>query len=410
MSLDVLLGLQWGDEGKGKIVDLLAKDYDTIARYQGGPNAGHTIITGSSKFILHQIPSGILHEGVDNVIGNGVVINPLVLRKEIQQLKDAGVETGRLYISDKAHIILPTHVALDAASEDSKGDLKIGTTRRGISPAYQDKYSRIGLRAGELKGQRFKKRYQELKEQHARNLELLYGYEAVVEDAEWLDAAEWMSTLKITCTEGLLYDKLKAGAHVLAEGAQGALLDIDFGDYPYVTSSNTGVGGAITGLGISPNYMRKVIGIFKAYCTRVGEGPFPTELHNEQGAYLADKGHEKGSTTGRPRRCGWLDLVKLRTAINRNGVTHLYMMKADVLDGIGEVQVAVDYTHNKVQLQSVDGWQKDLYGVEEIEQAPTNLLKYIEMIEKELEQQVHYVSTGPDRRSGFYLKEQAALA
>ena len=340
---DILLGLQWGDEGKGKIVDVLTKSYDVIARFQGGPNAGHTLEFDGIKHVLHTIPSGIFHQGAMNVVGNGVVIDPIIFCKEMDQLLAINDSCGdRLWISRKAHLILPTHRLLDAASEAAKGKMKIGSTLKGIGPTYMDKTGRNGLRVGDAELPDYMERYQALKNKH---LKLLAGYDFEppfdLDENEtlWLAAVERLIGMQIADSDVLIQEAIKTGKRILAEGAQGTLLDIDFGTYPFVTSSTTTAAGACTGLGLAPNRIGEVYGIFKAYCTRVGSGPFPTELNNETGQFLRDKGHEYGSTTGRPRRCGWLDMPALKYAVDINGVTQLMMMKADVMSGMDEISI-----------------------------------------------------------------------
>ena len=347
MKVDVLLGLQWGDEGKGKIVDVFTPEYDVIARFQGGPNAGHTLEFNNIKHVLHTIPSGIFRENKINVIGNGVVIDPIVFRKEIESLSKIGVDISKnLYISKKAHMILPTHKILDAASEQKKGDTKIGSTLKGIGPTYKDKIGRDGLRVGDLV-HGFEEKYTARIDNHKVMLSefFKYDYEALLNECEkeWFEGVEVLKSFNLVDTEHMINNALKEGKSVLAEGAQGTLLDIDFGSYPFVTSSNTICAGACTGLGLAPNAIGKVFGIFKAYCTRVGMGPFPTELFDETGDKLRTAGNEFGSTTGRPRRCGWLDLVALKYTCMLNGVTELIMMKADVLDDFDTIKVCVGY-------------------------------------------------------------------
>ncbi|MDP4901460.1 MAG: adenylosuccinate synthase, partial [Schleiferiaceae bacterium] len=347
MNVDVLLGLQWGDEGKGKIVDVLTQEYQVVARFQGGPNAGHTLEFNGIKHVLHTIPSGIFHEGVDNLIGNGVVIDPLVFAAELVKL--ASVDPNafpRLLLSRKAHLILPTHRLLDAASESAKGAQKIGSTLKGIGPTYMDKTGRNGLRVGDLELPDFQDRYEALKKKH---LEMLRGFEFPfdldAEEQRWMEAVQHLLELRLVDSDHYISDALRAGKKILAEGAQGTLLDVDFGTYPFVTSSTTTCAGACTGLGVAPNRIGRVLGIFKAYCTRVGSGPFPTELNNETGERMRQVGREFGSTTGRPRRCGWLDLPALKYAVEINGVTELMMMKADVLSGFEQLSVCTHYSY-----------------------------------------------------------------
>ncbi|MFW6249226.1 MAG: adenylosuccinate synthase, partial [Bacteroidota bacterium] len=341
MKVDVLLGLQWGDEGKGKVVDVLTPNYDNIARFQGGPNAGHSLEFGNIKHVLHTIPSGIFHENKKNIIGNGVVIDPLIFLKEIESIKKLGIDLKKnLFISKKAHLILPTHKVLDAASEAAKGKTKIGSTLKGIGPTYMDKTGRNGLRVGDILEPDFKERYQQLKNKHLQILSQ-YDFDFNVEDEEaaWFRGTEILSEYNIVDSELFINEEINNGNSVLAEGAQGTLLDIDFGSYPYVTSSNTICAGACIGLGIAPTKIGEVFGIFKAYCTRVGSGPFPTELLDDMGDDLRKKGNEFGATTGRPRRCGWLDLVALKYSVMINGVTQLIMTKADVLTGLDKIHV-----------------------------------------------------------------------
>ena len=417
MAVDLLLGLQWGDEGKGKIVDVLTQGYDIIARFQGGPNAGHTLEFNGIKHVLHTIPSGIFHESAVNVIGNGVVIDPVIFRKEIEGLKKYGIDfAGRLLISRKAHLILPTHRLLDAASETSKGKAKIGSTLKGIGPTYMDKTGRNGLRVGDIELDDFEERYRVLVEKH---LELLGHYGVDIQfnldelEADFFAAIEVLRGFELIDSEEYLYGALKSGKRILAEGAQGSLLDIDFGTYPFVTSSNTTAEGACTGLGVAPNSIGRVIGIFKAYTTRVGSGPFPTELFDEVGDTMTEVGREYGATTGRRRRTGWLDLVALRYAVRVNGVTELVMMKADVLSGFETLKVCTEYLYKgkkighlpyNIEPQNVSpvytelkGWHQDLTGIKEYGALPKELLDYIAFLEKELEVPITLVSVGPDR-------------
>lgn len=415
MKADVLLGLQWGDEGKGKIVDVLTPRYDVIARFQGGPNAGHTLEFNGIKHVLHTIPSGIFHETTINIIGNGVVIDPVILKKEIDALRNLGVDVKkRLLVSRRAHLILPTHCLLDKASEAAKGKEKIGSTLKGIGPTYMDKTGRNGLRVGDIDLPDFRERYDRLVAKHR---ELLRFMDADVDPSTiegfWFEGIETLRTLTRIDSEHFVNDQLRAGKTMLAEGAQGSLLDIDFGTYPFVTSSNTMCAGACTGLGIAPGRIGNVIGIFKAYCTRVGSGPFPTELDNEIGQKMRDIGREYGSTTGRPRRCGWLDLPALRYAITISGVTELIMMKADVLSTFDTINVC---THYRVNGQLTDrlpydingasiepvyteikGWGVDLTGISSTEDMPHELIEYIGFIERETGVPISIVSVGPDR-------------
>jgi adenylosuccinate synthase len=411
MPVDIILGLQWGDEGKGKIVDLLADKYSIIARFQGGPNAGHTIIIGDKKFVLHQIPSGMIREGIMNVIGNGVVLDPIVLRQEIEKLEAAGIEVrSRLLISRKANLIMPAHRALDAVQESRHGE-KVGTTLKGIGPGYQDKIGRFGLRVGDVLAPDFRERYAKKKERHISILKGA-GYTDTIHDAMWLEAIEFMKTLSFADTEYYLNDAIRRGENILAEGAQGSLLDVDFGSYPYVTSSNTIAASASTGLGIAPKNFGKVYGIFKAYCTRVGEGPFPTELNDGTGEHLRQKGHEFGSTTGRPRRTGWLDIPALNYAIMINGVDELMMMKIDVMNELEELKIGTAYTCQGREAQfselsfgetltpkyeSFKGWKSGLTDVRSYEQMPLEVKDYIRFIEEKTGVPVNLISTGPER-------------
>lgn len=419
MKADVLLGLQWGDEGKGKVVDVLAPRYDVIARFQGGPNAGHTLEFEGIKHVLHTIPSGIFHPDKVNVIGNGVVIDPVVLRKEIEALTKMGVDISRnLFVSRKAHLIMPTHRMLDAASEARKGTEKIGSTLKGIGPAYMDKTGRNGLRVGDLEHPGFRQRYDALV---ARHLELLnfHGseHDLATYEAGWFDGIELIKTLNLIDSEYEINHYLDSGKSVLAEGAQGSLLDIDFGSYPFVTSSNTITAGTCTGLGLAPSRIGEVFGIFKAYCTRVGSGPFPTELTDATGERIRKAGNEFGSTTGRPRRCGWLDLPALRYSVMLNGVTKLIMTKPDVLSGFDTIKVCTHYlfggkkidympydiVHNPVEPVYIElpGWSLPEKGVNGLNDLPEGLNNYILYLEKELKVPVVIVSVGPDRKETF---------
>ncbi|MEO0404348.1 MAG: adenylosuccinate synthase, partial [Bacteroidota bacterium] len=400
-KVDVLLGLQWGDEGKGKIVDVITPNYDIIARFQGGPNAGHTLEFNGIKHVLHTIPSGIFHEETINVVGNGVVIDPIILKKEIDALSDMGVDTTKnLYFSKKAHLILPTHKLLDAASEQEKGKNKIGSTLKGIGPTYMDKTGRNGLRVGDLLENDFNDKYQKLKEKHVKMLSHFEGftYEIAEEEQKWLKSVEFLRSQVIIDSEHFINNSLKEGKKILAEGAQGSLLDIDFGSYPFVTSSNTVTAGACTGLGVAPNSIGGVVGIFKAYCTRVGSGPFPTELENETGEAIRKAGHEFGATTGRPRRCGWIDIPALKYAIMINGVTELTMTKADVLSSFDAIQVCTHYQYKGEKIDylpysinedliepiytAVPGWDEDLTGMRDLGELPAALMDYIETLER----------------------------
>lgn len=416
MKVDVLLGLQWGDEGKGKVVDVLTPHYDVITRFQGGPNAGHTLEFNNIKHVLHTIPSGIFREDKVNVIGNGVVIDPSIFKKEIDSLLKLGFDLKKtLYISKKAHLILPTHRLLDAAIEAAKGAAKIGSTLKGIGPAYRDKIGRDGLRVGDIM-HNFKEKYDARVKQHIDLLTNFYhfDYQEALSDYEktWFEGIETIRQFQLIESETFINNQIKLGKSVIAEGAQGTMLDIDFGSYPFVTSSNTISAGACTGLGIAPNKIGKVYGIFKAYCTRVGSGPFPTELHDATGQKLRDIGHEYGSTTGRPRRCGWLDLVALKYAIMINGVTELIMMKADVMDEFETISVC---THYKIDGQltedfpyelndsvepiykSLAGWKAPLTGITKEKDFPKELSDYISYLEAELHVPITIVSVGPNR-------------
>lgn len=417
MAVDLLLGLQWGDEGKGKIVDVLTKNYDIIARFQGGPNAGHTLEFDGIKHVLRTIPSGIFHQESINLIGNGVVIDPVVFVKELEGLDKYNLDYRKnLFISRKAHLILPTHRMLDAASEASKGKAKIGSTLKGIGPTYMDKTGRNGIRIGDLEMENWQDKYRALADKHEGmiafyNVDVQYDLADL--EAEFFAAVEVLKTLTFIDSEEYLHQAQKDGKTILAEGAQGSLLDIDFGTYPFVTSSNTTAAGACTGLGVPPNAVKDVFGIFKAYTTRVGSGPFPTELFDEVGVKMAQIGNEFGAVTGRPRRCGWLDLVALRYAVQINGVTQLIMMKADVLSGFETLKICTAYnykgetiTHLPYNIEAenitpiyteVKGWQADLTGMTEASQLPDALNDYIDYLEKELEVPIKIVSVGPDR-------------
>lgn len=414
-NVDVLLGLQWGDEGKGKLVDILSPSYDVIARFQGGPNAGHTLIFNGKKYVLHTIPSGIFRDVIVNLIGNGVVIDPVILAKEIKNIEAEGIEVrNRLLISKRAHLIIPSHRWLDAASEAMKGKNKIGSTLKGIGPAYMDKTGRNGLRVGDIEQSDFQEKFKQLYQKHLQLLKF-YNWTEINESQiqEWFESIEFLKQMQIIDGEHYLNEAIIKGKKILAEGAQGTLLDIDFGTYPFVTSSNTITAGACTGLGISPNKIGNVYGIFKAYCTRVGSGPFPTELNDELGEQIRQTGKEFGSTTGRPRRVGWLDLPALKYAIQINGVNELIMMKADVLSNIESIKVCTHY-HYKNQVidylpydlsennvspiyQELSGWQKDITPCRTKRQLPKALLKYISFIEEYTGVKVTYLSVGPDR-------------
>ncbi len=413
--VDVILGLQWGDEGKGKIVDYFARNYDIIARFQGGPNAGHTLYVQDKKIVLHQIPSGIFHERIINLIGNGVVLDPVILRKECDTVSKFGVEVHKnLFISERTHLILPTHRALDKAAELSKGDGKIGSTLKGISPAYMDKTGRNGLRVGDLLHKSFITNYIRLRLKHEK---LLNNYNFSEDISAWeeefFEAIEFLKTLNIVSGEYYINEALEKGKKVLAEGAQGSMLDIDFGTFPYVTSSSTISAGVCNGLGVAPQKIREVIGISKAYCTRVGSGPFPTELDDETGEDLRKTGNEFGATTGRPRRCGWIDLVALQFACMINGVTSIVMTKADVLDAFDKLSVCTAYniddeenkrvpfqmTRNKIvpQYKNFKGWKKDSTAFKHKDELPVEMNEYINFINNYLGVAIQYISNGPGR-------------
>lgn len=416
MKVDVLLGLQWGDEGKGKIVDYLAEKYDVVARFQGGPNAGHTLILNNGqKFVLHTIPSGIFLPHTRNLVGAGVVIDPVTFGMEIARLRETGVDpAGRLFISRKAHLILPTHKMLDAASEASKGHDKIGSTLKGIGPAYMDKTGRNGLRVGDLELSDFRERYEKLKAKHLELL-ALYGDKPteIAGEKEWLAAVEELLKLDIVDGEYFIHDALTSGQKVLAEGAQGSMLDVDHGTYPFVTSSNTITAGVCTGLGIAPHMVGEVIGISKVYCTRVGSGPFPTELFDEEGDELRRIGNEFGATTGRPRRCGWIDLPALKYTIMLNGVTQLALTKVDVLNTFASVKACVTYKHKgqttdrvpfdlvgadiEPVYQAFPGWQCELDGEGGRSGLPQTLQDYLQFLETALGVPVTMLSAGPER-------------
>jgi len=418
---DVLLGLQWGDEGKGKIVDVLTTGYDIIARFQGGPNAGHTLEFNGIKHVLHTIPSGIFHPTAQNVVGNGVVIDPVIFKKEIDALIKMGVDIKtKLLISKRAHLILPTHRLLDAASEAAKGKNKIGSTLKGIGPTYMDKTGRNGLRIGDIETADFKTKYQTLVEKHKQLLSF-YNYEYNLAELEptWFEAIDFIKQLQFIESEHFLNNALASGKRILAEGAQGSLLDIDFGSYPFVTSSNTVCSGACSGLGIAPNRIGNVIGIFKAYCTRVGSGPFPTELNDETGEKIRQIGREFGSTTGRPRRTGWLDLPALKYAIMINGVTELMMMKADVLSDFDTLKICTHYNYQGKVIDflpydiatnnlspvydEVKGWKTDLTQLTSKKDMPKALAAYVKYIEKAVGVPITIVSVGPDRKQTINL-------
>lgn len=413
MKVDVLLGLQWGDEGKGKVVDVLTPRYEVVARFQGGPNAGHTLEFEGEKYVLKSIPSGIFQDGKINIIGNGVVIDPALFKQEVEGLEASGHSlTDRLYISKKAHLILPTHRLLDAASEKAMGDAKIGTTGRGIGPTYTDKISRHGLRVGDL-FHNFEEKYRQAVLRHKEILDLSgFEYDLASLEKEWFAGVEKMKTFNVIDSEHFINKHLDEGGSVLAEGAQGSMLDIDFGSYPFVTSSNTICAGACSGMGVAPGRIGDVYGIFKAYCTRVGSGPFPTELFDEDGQRLRDNGHEYGSVTGRPRRCGWIDLVALRYTIMLNGVTKLVMMKSDVLDAFETIKACVSYNVNGVETDDLPydisdgiepvyvelpGWMTDMTKMQSENEFPEEFNNYLTFLETELGVPITIVSLGPDR-------------
>ena len=413
-KVDVVLGLQWGDEGKGKVVDVLTPNYDVIARFQGGPNAGHSLHFGGEKFVLHTVPSGIFRDGSMNIIGNGVVIDPVILAEEISQIEATGIDVvSRMKISKRAHLILPTHRALDAASEAAKGKTKIGSTLKGIGPAYMDKTGRNGLRVGDILLPDFMERYQALKDKHLFQLRQYdYQVDTTAYEQEWFRGIEALKRFEFVDSEMVVNNYLKQDTAILAEGAQGSLLDIDFGTYPYVTSSNTLCAGVCTGLGVAPTRIGEVYGIFKAYCTRVGSGPFPTELFDATGETLRQVGNEFGATTGRPRRCGWLDLVALKYAVMMNGVTALIMMKSDILNDFDTIKVAVGYEVNGQKVdyfpyeadesitpiyREFEGWNCDICNVPDFEQFPQQVKDYVAFIEAECGVPVKIISVGPDR-------------
>ena len=415
MKVDVLLGLQWGDEGKGKVVDVLTPRYDVVARFQGGPNAGHTLEFEGKKYVLRSIPSGIFQHGQINIIGNGVVLDPVLFKQEAEELEKSGVDLRSiLRISKKAHLITPTHRLLDAANEKAKGGKKIGTTGKGIGPTYTDKISRNGLRLGDV-FHNFDEKYATLRNLHLTRLAALGATPEGLEEleAKWMDAIEYIKGFEIVDSEFLVNSLLEEGKSVLCEGAQGTLLDIDFGSYPFVTSSNTISSGACSGLGVAPNKIGEVFGIFKAYCTRVGSGPFPTELFDETGKLIRDLGHEYGAVTGRERRCGWIDLVALRYAIMLNGVTQLIMMESDVLDGFDEIKACTAYRINGEETKqfpysieegiepvytTLPGWKTDMTAMQSEDEFPAEFKAYIDFLEKELRTPITIVSIGPDRK------------
>ena len=422
MAIDLILGLQWGDEGKGKIVDVLTDNYDIVARFQGGPNAGHTLKFDGKKHVLHTIPSGIFHPNCLNLIGNGVVIDPISLKKEIDELGPYNIDFNKkLLISKKAHLILPTHKILDAASEEAKGKSKIGSTLKGIGPTYMDKTGRNGIRVGDILDKNWMKKYLNLTKKH---LNILKSYNPSkdynLDDYEntFFESIESLKKMQLIDSEQFLINSKKNGLNILGEGAQGSLLDIDFGTYPFVTSSTTTAAGACTGLGVAPNQIGDIIGIFKAYSTRVGSGPFPTELFNSEGEKMAKVGNEFGSTTGRARRCGWIDLVSLKYSVNINGVNKLMMMKGDVLSGFKKVKICTSYKTNGIEIdyfpydiarnnikpifKEFPGWDEDLTSVTKFSNLPKNFVEYISFIEDALEVPIEIVSVGPDRKQTIF--------
>lgn len=415
MKIDVLLGLQWGDEGKGKAVDYLTPKYDVIARFQGGPNAGHSLEFNNVKHVLHTIPSGIFHPDKINIIGNGVVLDPIIFRQEVEGLQPHGVDFSKLYISKKTHLILPTHRLLDAASEAAKGKSKIGSTLKGIGPTYTDKTARNGLRVGDIFLPDFKQRYDRLLQKHLATLKQFdFAFEYKAEEAKWMEAIDFLRQFRVIDSEYEINELLLSGRSVLAEGAQGTMLDVDFGSYPFVTSSNTICAGACTGLGLAPSRVGNVYGIVKAYCTRVGSGPFPTELFDATGETLRKQGGEFGATTGRPRRCGWLDLPALKYSVMVNGVTRLILTKSDVLSGFDEIKVCTAYKVNGEETDRIPydveaeiepvyttfpGWKEDLSAVKRYEDLPQAARNYIEFIEKTVGVPFELISVGPDRNA-----------
>ena len=413
-KLDIVLGLQWGDEGKGKVVDVLTPSYKIVARFQGGPNAGHSLVFGGNAFVLHTVPSGIFREDTVNIIGNGVVIDPVILMQEVDAIESKGMDmSGKLLISKRAHLILPTHRVLDAASEAAKGKSKIGSTLKGIGPTYMDKTGRNGLRVGDILSKNFRNRYNVLKKKHFGLLaQYDFSFDITDYEKQWMAAVEALRRFPFIDSEVYVNEALDKGTPILAEGAQGSLLDIDFGTYPFVTSSNTLSAGVCTGLGVAPTRVGKVYGIFKAYCTRVGSGPFPTELFDQDGERLRRIGHEFGATTGRPRRTGWLDMVALKYAVMMNGVTDLIMMKSDVLDDFDTIKVAVAYEeegnafthfpydggeHVKPVYKEFPGWKTPLGGLRRYEEFPEAFRQYVAFIEKETGCRIKIISVGPDR-------------
>ena len=423
MKVDVVLGLQWGDEGKGKIVDVLANSYPVIARFQGGPNAGHSLHFEGKKFVLHTVPSGVFRKNAVNIIGNGVVIDPIIFKEECMEIEATGVPVReRVVISKKAHLILPTHKILDAASEAAKGKSKIGSTLKGIGPTYMDKTGRNGLRVGDILTADFAERFKTLKDKHIATLSQFdFEYNAEEKEAEWMAAIEYLKQFNLVDGEYVANKYLNENKKILAEGAQGTMLDVDFGSYPFVTSSSTTCAGVCTGMGVAPTKIGKVYGIFKAYCTRVGSGPFPTELNDETGEELRRKGFEFGATTGRPRRTGWLDLPALKYAIMIDGVTELIMMKADVLDTFETIKVCTGYKVDGVETDQVPydtyaeiepiykefkGWNKDLSQITREEELPFEFMNYVRFIEKELNVPISVISLGPDRVQTIFRNEE----
>jgi adenylosuccinate synthase len=420
--VDVILGLQWGDEGKGKIVDYFARDYDLVARFQGGPNAGHTLYVNEKKVVLHQIPSGVFHGGIINFIGNGVVLDPVTLKKECDTVASYGIDLKKkLFIAERTHLILPTHRALDKAAELSKGNQKIGSTLKGIGPAYMDKTGRNSLRVGDLLDKNFTTSYIKLRLKHQRLLDNYNFQEDIAAwEEEFFEAAEFLKQLNIVNGEYFINSQIKSGKKILAEGAQGSMLDIDFGTFPYVTSSSTIAGGVCSGLGVAPRHIKEVIGVTKAYCTRVGSGPFPTELDNETGEALRKAGNEFGATTGRPRRCGWIDLVALNFACIINGVTKIVMTKADVLDNFKELNVCTAYLTGdkefreipfrmewvkpKPVYQSFPGWNVDTGAISNYSEMPETARTYVDFINNYLGVKVNYISNGPGREQIMKVK------
>jgi adenylosuccinate synthase len=414
MPVDVLVGLQWGDEGKGKIIDILSSEYDVIARFQGGPNAGHTLVIHDKKYVFHTLPSGVIRPETINVLGSGMVIDPVVFRKEIQSLdKESIPSKGRILISRNAHLILPSHRYLDAFYEEMKGDKKIGSTLKGIGPTYQDKIARVGLRVGDVLKSDFLEQYKRLKNKHCAFIDDDRKSKVNEDETQWLEAIDFMKQYDIIDAEEYLHKRYVENANILAEGAQGSLLDINYGTYPYVTSSSTISSSACTGLGISPDKIRNVYGVFKAYTTRVGEGPFMTEQKNETGMLLTEKGHEYGSTTGRERRCGWLDLVALKYAIMLNGVNKLIMTKSDVLTHLDEISICTNYWDKAgnsrsytdqyycedviPQYETLSSWKDDISKLKSYDQLAVEFNKYVDFIEKELGLDLWMISVGPER-------------